>query len=341
MINLSKIKRKTKIIIIIVSVFVIAFIFLIWLFSQGPTYTAEESSYGITFSKKKAEELKLNWKEVYIQTLDDLGVKKIRIPAYWDEVEKNKNDYSWRDLDWQIHEAAKRDAEIILAIGGRLPRWPECHFPEWSYNITEEERQKETLQYIKNTIERYKSNENITAWQIENEPFLSSHFGVCPSLNTDFLDQEIEMARKLDPARPIIVTDSGELSLWFPAAKRADIFGTTMYKRTYSKNLKRYINYPIGPGFFHFKKNIADMFAEPDKWIVIEMQAEPWGPIPYQNMSDQERKKTMDLQKFKEMLKFGRQAGFKEFYLWGVEWWYWEKEKNKNNEMWEEAKKLF
>ena len=49
----------------------------------------------------------------------------------------------------------------------------------------------------------------------------------------------------------------------------------------------------------------------------------------------------MDLEKFQEMLEFSAKTGFKEFYFWGVEWWYWEKETQNNPSLWEEAKKLF
>jgi hypothetical protein len=188
-------------------------------------------------------------------------------------------------------------------------------------------------------IERYKGNKQITAWQIENEPFLSN-FGDCPAVDAKFLDQETALVRKLDQ-RPIVITDSGELSIWIPAAQRADIFGTTMYRDTYSSHLQNYLHYPISPGFFRFKKNLASLFATPEKWIVIELAAEPWGPVAYQNMSAAERGRTMDIAKFKDMLEFSRLAGFKEFYLWGVEYWYWEKTKNNNPEFWNEAKKLF
>jgi hypothetical protein len=320
-------------------VFFIILLFFVFLFSRGHIYKKNELKYGVTFSKKQAQNLNLDWKKLYLNILDDLNVKKIRIPAYWDEIETNNEEYFFDDIDWQINEAYKHDAEIILAIGGRLPRWPECHFPNWTNNINKEERESEILDYIKTTIKRYKDKKNIIAWQIENEPFLS-RFGNCPKLDSDFLDKEIGLARKLDN-KPILITDSGELSIWIPAAKRGDWFGTTMYKDTYSKQLKRYVHYPIQPGFFRFKKNLTNIFASPKKWIVIELQAEPWGPKPYQDLSQTERNKTMDLEKFKDIINFSSQTGFDEFYLWGVEWWAWEKEYNKNSNIWKEAKKLF
>ncbi|MFW5888252.1 MAG: beta-galactosidase [Patescibacteria group bacterium] len=316
------------------------FLLIVLLFSHGPDYSEEKIEVGVTFSHKKAEELGLDWKEVYKKTLNELEVKKIRIPAYWDETEPEKGKYDWQKLDWQLEQAEQNGVEVILAVGKRLPRWPECHFPGWTQEAKREQWEEDLLEYIEKTVNRYKDNKNIIAWQVENEPFLSEYFGECPKLDTDFLDKEISLVRKTD-SRPIVITDSGELSLWAPAAGRADIFGTTMYKRTYSQALNSYVTYPIGPGFFHFKKNVADMFAEPDKWIVIELQAEPWGAKSYQNLTEEERDKTMSLQKFREMIKFARRSGFNELYLWGVEYWYWEKVKNNNPEYWEEAKKIY
>ncbi|MBD3248286.1 cellulase family glycosylhydrolase [Candidatus Falkowbacteria bacterium] len=331
--------KSLKLIKIIFIFFAISVFFLVIL-SQGKVYDRSELSYGITFSKKHAQELGIDWKEAYLSALDDLGAKKVRIPAYWDEVEEENGYFKYADLDWQIEEAKKRNVRVILAIGGRLPRWPECHFPGWTENMSKENIRKEIFEYLSRVSNRYKKYSNIYAWQIENEYFLKK-FGECPDLGNDFLDAEIRLVRGIDPKRPIIITDSGELSLWVPAAKRADIFGTSIYLNTYSQTLKSYVHYPITPAFFHFKKNITSLFADPEDWIVIELQAEPWGPIPYQFMSEKDKSKTMDLEKFRHIIEFSHQAGFKEFYLWGVEWWWWEKEKNNNSALWEEAKKLF
>ncbi len=319
-------------------IFFIILLFLIFLLSRGYVYEKQDLEYGITFSKKQAEELGLNWQETF-RALLDLGVKKLRLPAYWNEIEISQDEFNWDDLDWQLEQADKRGVEIILAVGGRLPRWPECHFPDWASKLTKSKREQKILEYIEKVVLHYIGNPVIVAWQIENEPFLS-HFGDCPEFSSKFLDKEIALVRSFDD-RPIVITDSGELSIWIPAARRADIFGTTMYRDTYSRVLKRYIHYPIRPGFFRFKKNITSIFAHPDKWIVIELQAEPWGPIPFQNLSKEERDKTMNLEKFKAILEFARQAGFREFYLWGAEWWYWEKTVNGDDSLWKEAKMLF
>ncbi|MFH1233328.1 MAG: hypothetical protein V1649_01595 [Patescibacteria group bacterium] len=332
MLTIFKILKKLFIILIIA-------LFFILIFSQGHVYNKEELEYGLTFSKKQAQNLSLNWQKVYSEIINDLKVKKIRLIAYWDEIEISDNQYFWNDMDWQIEQADKAQAEVILAIGGRLPRWPECHFPKWANSITKERRETAILDYIEKVIKRYKDKQIIKAWQIENEPFLST-FGICPTLDSKFLDKEIALAKSLD-SRPIVVTDSGEFSLWIPVARRADIFGTTMYRGAFFNTFKSYVHYPITPAFFRFKKNLAGIFAQPKKWIVIELQTEPWGSKPYQDLTQIERDSIMSLEKFKGMLEFARQTGFREFYLWGVEWWYWEKENNNNPALWQEARELF
>jgi len=329
--------KKFKRIKIIFAVLILL-LFFIFIMSRGKIYEKSELEYGVTFSKGHAQSLNLDWRKIYLSMLDDLGVKKIRLSAYWDEVENREGEFTWEDLDWQINQASQRQSEIILAVGARLPRWPECHFPDWTNGRLKAQVENSTLIYLEKVIERYKDNKQIVAWQIENEPFLS-HFGDCPKFDKVFLDQEIKLVKSLD-SRPIIVTDSGELSYWLGAARRADIFGTTMYRDTYSNLYKRYIHYPITPAFFRFKKNVVSLFAKPRKWIVIELQAEPWGKEPYQNLSQAERDKTMSLEKLKDMIEFSSQTGFKEFYLWGVEWWYWEMAQGRP-EIWNYAKTIF
>jgi hypothetical protein len=48
----------------------------------------------------------------------------------------------------------------------------------------------------------------------------------------------------------------------------------------------------------------------------------------------------MDFKKFKENIDFAKKTGLDTIYLWGVEWWYWLKEKG-NESILDEAKTLF
>lgn len=295
--------------------------------------------FGVTFSKPWAEELGLDWEKTFLAILDDLKAKKIRIPAYWTEIEKISGKYDFFDLDWQIAEAERRDAKLILAVGQRLPRWPECHIPEWAQKLNAEERQEKLLQLIAETVNRYKNSSAIEYWQVENEPFLTE-FGECPQLNKKFLDQEIATVKSLD-SRLIIVSDGGEFGRWVSAANRADIFGTTMYRIIWSPIIPGgYLKYPLPPSFFYLKANLIKYFANTKDIIVTELQAEPWGPKAIYEMSVEERNKSLSFEQFKENVAYAEAVGFRSAYLWGAEWWYWEK-LNGRPEFWEYAKTLF
>ncbi len=320
----------------------LSLITLCWLFfllSWAPVYQPEEMEYGITFSSKQSRDLGLDWKENYLAMLDDLKVERLRLPIYWDIVQPEEGRFDWSEIDWQVDEAEKRGVDLILVVGTRVPRWPECHLPNWAKEAETVRRQEATLEYLRAAVTRYKQRPTVSAWQVENEPFLVL-FGECPPLDVSFLDKEIAEVRSLD-SRPIIVTDSGELSAWVPAAGRGDIFGSTLYRYTYSSTVDRYVHYPISPLFFRIKKNISNLFAHPQDWIIIELQGEPWGKKAFQELSLEERSKTMTPQKFTEMAEFARQTGFRTLYWWGVEYWYWEKTKNDTPFYWEEAKHLF
>ena len=316
-------------IILIIVIFLICF--------NIPTKKAEDKAeLGVTFSSRYSQDIGLDWKENYLAVLDDLKIKKIRIPVYWDLVEPKENEYNFSDIDWQLEEAKKRNAEIILVIGQKVPRWPECFIPKWIGN-NDEQRKEELLKLINVIVNRYKSNPPVKYWQIENEPFLK--FGICPAIDADLLDEEIKIVRNEDPSREIIITDSGELSLWIQAAKRADIFGTTMYRDIYKKGWGHY-EYPIGPRFFRFKRWMIKEFADQNEAIVIELQAEPWMPGWTVNNDLEEQLKFMDERKIKENVEYAKQSGFSEIYLWGAEWWYWLKTKANYPAVWEEVKSL-
>jgi hypothetical protein len=292
--------------------------------------------FGVTFSKPFAEKFGVDWRENYLAIFEDLGIRDIRIPAYWNDVEPEKGKWNFNDIDWQIEKANEYGAKVILAVGRKLPRWPECHEPEWveSYEIgTRKFTSPDLVEYIRKVVERYKDNPAIWAWQVENEPFLP--FGECPLLGGDVLDEEIALVRVLSD-KPIIVTDSGEFGRWFSAAKRADIFGSTLYRHVYTKSIGHF-TYPLPPSFFRLKQGLVKLFYGDKPMIVVELQAEPWLPKMLYETSPEEQFKHFGPERFKKMLEYIRGSGFDTFYFWGVEWWWWLKTQNKP-EMWNLAK---
>lgn len=299
---------------------------------------AKKFNFGVTFSSRYAAEIKSDWKANYLAILDELKVKRIRIPLYWDKIEKENNKFEFSEIDWQVAEAEKRGTELILVVGRKVPRWPECYEPEWVRNQNAKIKNQNLLDYIEIAINRYKNNPVVKYWQVENEPFLP--FGVCPSTDVNLLDKEITLVRKLDPGRKIIITDSGELSFWIPAAKRADIFGTTMYLNVHSAKFG-YISYPIGPNFFKLKKWITEKLSGQKNVIIAELQGEPWLDEWTINASVEKQLENFNEQRLEQTVEFAKKTGINDIYLWGVEWWWWLKTEKDNSVLWEKAKEIF
>jgi hypothetical protein len=331
-------RKIVKYVVYTVAVIILVAVAFLLYFNIPVREQNDAAKLGITFSSRYASDIGLDPKETYINILDDLNVKKVRIPIYWDLVEKEEGQYDFSDVDWQLEESAKRGVEVVLVVGQKVPRWPECAIPERLKN-DDQKRKDDLRKFVGVAVNRYKDNHpEIRYWQVENEPFLA--FGICPKSDPALLDSELSLVRSLDPSREIIVTDSGELSIWVRAASRADVFGTTMYRTIYKEGWG-YYEYPIGPRFFQFKYWLNKFFAGQNRAIVIELQAEPWiaGWTTAAPLSEQF--KSMNPAKLRDNVNFARQVGFPSIYLWGAEWWYWLKKEQAHPELWETAKTLF
>ncbi len=314
---------------------ILGIIILIYIILLIPNFSSNNQLFGITFSESYTKALNLNLKETYLAILNELNFKKIRIVAYWNLIEKEKNNFNFENLDFQINEATKRNKEIILAIGFRVPRWPECHIPQWAKNLDEKEFKVVLFNYLEKIINRYKNNQNIYAWQVENEPFLKI-FGICPSPNKSLFNEEIKYIKNLDLQRKILITDSGELSSWLNTAGKSEIFGTTLYRYVWNQ-YTGFFKHMIPPSIYTLRAWMVKNFTNTKEVIIAELQAEPW--IPNSNYSPKEQSQLFTVDDFKENINFAKKTGIKEIFLWGAEWWYFQK-LNNNPIYWEEAKKL-
>lgn len=335
----AKITKIALIIMLVLLLVLVAF----WALINRLDYSerAGQVAYGATFSHKyAAEDLGLDWTAAYWAVINELGLKKIRLVAHWDMIEERNNEYNFNDLEWMISEAAKKNIEVVLAIGRRTPRWPECHDPRWLKNLSQAEQGAELLEMLGTVVKRFQKYENITAWQVENEPFLEV-FGECPKVDRELLRREVAVVRALDE-RPIMMTDSGELSNWENAAGLADILGTTMYKVVWTPLIGLW-RYPLPPAFYHFKAASVKRKFNLDKVIVAELQAEPWRKSrqDFRQMSRAELRDSFSLDEMRANIEQVRKAGFDEAYLWGVEWWYWLKTARGDDSFWQEGRKVW
>ncbi len=302
-------------------------------------------TWGVTFSESQAEYLDLDAKETYDALIQELEVEHIKLHVNWNATEIEQNHFDFRNLDYYVEQAEKNDVKLILVIGMKTGRWPECHTPKWFETVPEAERKDEILRYVRTLTYRYKDSRAVEYWQIENEPFLD--FGTCPgwyyAYDTELVADEIAAIRAEDPKRNIIVSESGELSDWTKAASVADIVGVTMYRSTWNEAEETFGLNPytfLSPHFYAAKATyIQHTYNKPV--ISIELQAEPWTAKPLKESKLDVQAQSMNLELFRENVEFARQAGLGTYYFWGAEWWYWMKTKHNQPEIWDEAAHLF
>ncbi len=312
--------------------------FTLWLLTLKPA--PEQITYGMSFNTPYARELGLDWRETYDAILDELQVRHLRLAAHWPMVEPEPGVYNFAELDYQIDRAEAVGAEVILAVGRRLPRWPECHVPDWADNLSREDRQAAQLRMMQRVIERYQDSPAITVWQVENEPFLEVFaYEHCGDLDVNFLDRELALVRRLDSTRPILVTDSGNLGTWHGAYSRGDIFGTSVYVHFWNPELGQFRTV-LPPAIYRIKDNLMALRYGEKPSVLIELSAEPWLIKPIIDVPLETQFSRMNLEKFEDILTYAKATRFEQQYLWGAEWWYWLHLQGRS-EMWERGKRLF
>lgn len=300
-------------------------------------------NFGVTYSPRYAQSIGLDPQKTYLEILDELKVKNLRLPVYWDLVETQASKFDFSQIDFYLAQAQKRGVEVILVLGYKQPRWPECFLPGWIDNIPPSNRRARLLNLIASEVKYLRRYQNIKIWQVENEPFLH-FFGSCKKeyqVDFDFLKEEITLVKSLD-SRPVLVTDSGELSLWFDSLGLSDIFGTTLYRKVQS-SIFGLVSYPLPPLHYQLKDTLVrGLLNHPGKSIISELQAEPWAinPRPVTDEPITTQLKLMSTKDLSGNVNYAKEVGFSEVYLWGVEWWYWMKYHG-HPEYVQEAKEIF
>lgn len=329
----------------LVKVFIGFLIIVIILILAGYFAAPENNNpvWGINFSPKHARSLGFEPTDLFRAMVTDLNVKHVRIPLYWDDFETEPNSYNFVEIGNLLDLAEENHVEVILAVGRKLPRWPECHEPAFVKTLSKEQQEDALLGQIIVAVRTLESSKSIVAWQVENEAFFD--YGEnCPVLSKDLYKKELATVRKWDSFhRPIIGTDSGEKGPWLPTAWTGiDIFGSTMYRQVYLDKKGYYTTYPLPAWTYRVKAGWLRMFSGANQTYGVELQAEPWfagtGPVqtPYE-----EHKRLMNSEILQQNIEYAKKSGFSQHYFWGAEWWYWLSKTYNDDSLIETVKPLF
>lgn len=320
-------RRRLRLVLVIsLGLGIVVLIALHLLFSVAPRTNIV---WGVSFDPAFAREIGVDGKAVYHSLLYDWGFRHIRLSARWNAIETAPGVYDFRDLDNLMNEAEKKGAKIMLAVGQKVPRWPECHLPSWWYDGGTVhnndqfalQRQAARLAFVQAVVSHYRAHPALEIWQVENESLFP--FGTCPTFTAQDLIDEIALVHSLDPSHQTITTDSGELSLWRNTAKAADLFGMTSYRVVWNKWFG-FLNYEWMPAsFYRFKLRLNGRSYETA--YVTELQAEPWATSSngLLGTSAADQDKSLNAIQLKKNIAFAEKIGLPRVYLWGSEWWYW------------------
>lgn len=290
--------------------------------------------FGITYSTVYASNLGLDVMKTYQDLIENLGVRVVRLPVYWSDIEPQKGFYVWNQLDALIKYSEEHHVLLTVSLGRKVPRWPECFIPNWAQKLSEDDQQKAVLDMERAVITRYRHSVSIERWQLENEPFFP--FGVCQQIREKDLREEIAFVHSLD-SRPIQITSSGETEPWSLSSKLSDVFGISVYRFTWN-NVFGYFTYPLSPLFYRIRALPILLRNKP--FIVSELQAEPWFSEDYKNKSISYWYDVFNAQDLNENVRFVKEMHVTEAYLWGAEWWEYLKQ-HEEDRLWNAAKDLF
>ncbi len=276
---------------------------------------------GTTYSHKQSTWLSLDPIKTFNQLLA-LKFDSIRLCCYWSEIEQTQGAYDFSRIEQFLTLAEKAGQKVIVTVGVKAPRWPEFYIPAWIKKHKEEKQTEYALKFIEQTINRLKGYNNITHWQVENEPFDPSG----PEnkyISAAILSAESVLVKKLDPSRETVITlwanDLAKRKHYMTAAALADIVGLDLY-------YKQFITKQLSLSLYAKPKDRAEKIMSCMKscgkpfWIT-ELQAEPWENDDKTFRSA--KPKSMNPELLKQFYAEAKALQPEAIYLWGSEYWFW------------------
>ncbi len=312
---------------------------------------------GVSFSHRQAAWLGLDPPLVLEWLLRDVGVRRLRLSAFWDEIAPEPGRLDFEPLQPWLRLAARYDARVLMTVGVKAQRHPEFYPPPWLTDVhpiphgarlDDHPRVVAMLVLMLERLTAFLADfDVIEAWQVENEPFLPvARRTVGWQISPDLLSHEIEVVRDADPRRRPVVVNHGSATAfdraWRPALAAADVLAQDVYtRRPVQRRPWRYLNLhalgPLAPGLRGQALAAARMGKQ--FWIT-ELQAEPWerDEIP---ALDPAAIGSISPEQIRANLRLAGRALPRRVYLWGAEWWRFMAERHGDRRYIELARELF
>jgi hypothetical protein len=323
------------------------------------TAAAGDPEYGVNFSCKQAEYLGLACAPLFERILDDLGVRHVRISAYWSDIERRPGDYDFRSVDRLLDIARSRDARVTVSIGMRAQRYPEFWFPTWlrrSAELSPDQFPEDNpvvrtalLSYLEAAAAHIGAHPAVEAIQVENEPFVPSYaYETRWRIRPEFLAEEIAVVRAHDPGgHPIVVSHASWTRLddhWRWILDYADVVAQSVYVKRQRGPWDWFYIFPyrLGPLTADLRRQAGEAERREKELWIGELQAEPFeAPGVDVRQIPTGQAASFSAQRFDSNVELAARSGATRVYLWSAEWWLYLHDVRDEPELWTKARALF
>src|SRR3954468_12013319 len=95
----------------------------------------DPAKFGVSFSIKQCHNFDIDPRETLDWLIKEAGFRRFRLMSYWNEHERERGKFEFKELDWQVEAISRAGGEISLCLGVKQPRWPESHWPDWALKL--------------------------------------------------------------------------------------------------------------------------------------------------------------------------------------------------------------
>ena len=294
--------------------------------------------------------------DTFATLLRETGARHVRISAQWDEVEPVEGQFDFALPDALLETAQEHDARVLLTVGIKAQRHPEYYIPGWALEDLELEHgavvtddpllRERALRMVEAVVRHVVNSPAIEAWGADNEPYVPSARANMWRLGRDFVQEEIAIIRANDPlGRPVVVNQAQHHAwdrydtqrAWI--LEDADVLAISFYPFRNHRVLGIDFVVPIpelGPIHPNYAAHRKEAHAHGLEYWITEQQAEPWASSDMHLVSPERPSPNLSISKLYRSVDYARRTGADRVYLWGAEWWLFQRERY-GDERWLEA----
>jgi Beta-galactosidase len=277
--------------------------------------------------------------------LRETGARHVRISVEWDQVEPRRGEFDFRLIDAQLDAVGAAGASAVLSVGMKAQRHPEYYIPQWALEGGRPPDGSDlgahprlapaALEMIRRVVEHVGTHPAVEGWLADNEPYHRSPRASNWYLGREFVQQEVAVFHAADPLRrPVAINHAERLMFdrrWRWALEDADVVATSIYaQRIFELAGRSFVLdiLDIGPLMPNYAARARETQGRGKPFWITELQAEPWAKPDNRLISPANPALDMTLDAFDTNIGHARRSGAGRVYLWGAEWWLFQREKH-------------